>query len=127
MDFNRHELIGRVGKDPTVKTFDDGNEQVRFSIATSSSYTNKEGEKVEDTDWHNIVSYGKLAEICKKFVVKGSRVFAEGEHKMKTYEKEGEYKTISEIRLRSIILLDSKKPSEFSSEQKNSESEKYPF
>ena len=70
---NSVQLIGRLGKDPEVKTF--SNRKVaKFSIATTDSYKNQKGEKVEDTQWHNIVIWGKLAEVVEKYVTKGQEV-----------------------------------------------------
>lgn len=76
---NKVQLIGNVGKDPEIRFSGDGKPIANFSIATSDSYTGKDGNKVEKTEWHKIVAFGKLAEIISKYVKKGSKVYIEGQ------------------------------------------------
>lgn len=86
---NKQILVGRVGKDPQVKTFDNGNKVANFTLATSEKYTSN-GEKVEDTEWHNITIYGKLADVVEKYVKKGHLLYLEGKKKTREYEKDGQ-------------------------------------
>lgn len=104
-------LIGHVGKDPEVKSFDGGNKNASFSLATSKTYKDKSGEKKTDTTWHNIVVWGKLAEIIEKYVKKGSKIYVEGEIKNRSYEKDGQTKYISEIVASSMEMLGEKSDS----------------
>ena len=94
---NRVQLIGNLGMDPEIKSFDNDRKLAKFSVATSQSYLNNKGERVKDTQWHNIVAWGKLAEITEKFLKKGTEVALEGKLVHRQYEKEGETKYITEI------------------------------
>jgi single-strand DNA-binding protein len=94
---NKCILFGNVGKDPEVKTFEGGNKVAKFSLATNKSYT-KNGEKITETSWHNIVLWGKLAELAEKYVKKGNSVIIEGEINYRSYEnKDGQTIYITEI------------------------------
>jgi len=94
---NKVILFGNVGKDPEVKTFEGGNKVAKFSLATNKSYT-KNGEKVTETSWHNIVLWGKLAELAEKYVKKGNSVIIEGEISYRSYEnKDGQTVYMTEI------------------------------
>ena len=94
---NKAILFGNVGKDPEVKTFEGGNKVAKFSLATNKSYT-KNNEKVTETSWHNIVLWGKLAELAEKYVKKGNSLIIEGEIQYRSYEnKEGQTVYITEI------------------------------
>ena len=75
---NKAILLGNLGKDPEIRRLDDGRAVANFSIATSESYKNKAGEKVTNTEWHNIVAWNKLADFVKKYVVKGQLLYLEG-------------------------------------------------
>jgi len=75
---NKVQLIGRVGQDPEITNLDAGKKRAKFSIATHENYTNAKGEKVENTDWHNVVAWGKTAEIIEQFVTKGKEIAVEG-------------------------------------------------
>ena len=110
---NRATILGHVGKDPTTKTMNSGDKVANFSIATSESWTDKQsGEKKEKTQWHNIVVWGKLADIVEKYVRKGSKVFVEGAIETRKYEQNGVEKYTTEIVLRGfdtkLLLLDGK-------------------
>jgi len=94
---NRIIIIGNLGKDPEVKEFESGNKVVNFSVATSEKYTNKAGERVEETEWHNVKFFGKLAEVCEKYLSKGSKVMVEGKMSTRSYESNGETKYVTEI------------------------------
>jgi len=96
---NKITLIGRVGKDPIVKRFDNGGCIAEFSIATDDSYKDKQGNKVEQADWHNIkVNYPKQAEIVEKYVKKGMLIYCEGKSKQRSYDdKDGNKRYVTEV------------------------------
>ncbi len=101
---NSVQLIGRLGKDPEVKLYND-KKRVSFSIATSDSYKNQKGEKVEDTQWHNIVIWGKLAGVAEKYLKKGNEVAVEGKLVHRIYESNGEKRYYTEINVNDLVLL----------------------
>ena len=106
---NRVQLIGNLGMDPEVKSFDGGRKLAKFSVATSQSYTSNKGERVKDTQWHNIIAWGKLAETAEKYLKKGSEVALEGKLVYRTYEtKEGQTKYITEIVLNDFMMFSKK-------------------
>jgi single-strand DNA-binding protein len=103
---NKVQLIGNLGKDPEILTLENGSKLAKFSIATSDSYKNAQGEKVEDTQWHNIVAWGKTAEIVENYLNKGKQVAIEGKLTHRSYEtKEGEKRYITEVRCNELLLL----------------------
>lgn len=107
---NKTILIGNLGKDPETRQFDNGNKVVNFSLATTRKYNNKQGEKVDTTQWHNIVIFGKQAEIAEKYLSKGSKIYLEGEIQYREYEdKEGIKRRITDIQCFNFQMLDSKK------------------
>ena len=107
---NRVQQIGNLGQDPEIKKTDKGKSVARFTLATTDSYRNSEGQKVEDTTWHNIVAWNGLAEIATKFLKKGKEVAVEGRIAHRAYEdKEGVQKYFTEIVLSDILLLRSQK------------------
>lgn len=106
---NRVQLIGNLGGAPEVKEFDNGNKVARFTVATSDYYTNKKGEKVNETQWHNIVIWGKLAGIAEKYLEKGSQVVVDGKLTTRNYtDKEGNKKYFTEIVANEFMMLDKK-------------------
>ena len=106
---NKVFLIGHLGKDPDVRTLESGVKVAMFTLATSEPYRNKENEKVEHTEWHNIVAYRGLAEIIEKYVRKGQLVCIEGRIRTRSYEKEGQKKYITEIWADNMQMLGGKK------------------
>ena len=86
MSVNKVLLIGNLGRDPEVRYLPSGNPAANFSIATSENYTDRNGTKQERTDWHNIVVYGKQAELCGQYLKKGRQVFVEGRISYRNYE-----------------------------------------
>ncbi|BFP40727.1 single-stranded DNA-binding protein [Flavobacteriaceae bacterium GF1] len=103
---NKVQLIGNLGQDPEVVTLENGSKLAKFSIATSDSYKNAQGEKVEDTQWHNIVAWGKIAEIVENYLNKGKQVAIEGKLTHRSYEtKEGEKRYITEVRCNELLML----------------------
>lgn len=101
---NSVQLIGRLGKDPEVKAFSKG-KKASFSIATTDNYKNQKGEKIHDTQWHNIVIWGKLADVAEKYLKKGNEVVVEGKLVHRVYEAEGEKRYVTEISVNDILLL----------------------
>ena len=104
---NSVQLIGNLGKDPEVKTFGD-KKKASFSIATTDSYKNQKGEKVEDTQWHNVVIWGSLVDVVEKYLKKGQEVCVEGKLMHRSYEADGEKKFITEINVNDLLMLGSK-------------------
>ena len=103
---NKVILLGNLGKDPEVRRLDDGRGVANFSLATSETYKNKSGEKVTNTEWHNIVLWSPLADIAENYLKKGSQVYIEGKISNRSYEdKDGVKKYISEVVGREITLL----------------------
>ena len=106
---NRVQLVGNLGATPEVRNFDGGNKVARFSVATSDSYTNKKGEKVKETQWHNIVVWGKLAGIAEQILEKGSHIVIDGKLNSGTYnDKEGVKKYYTEIVAKEFLLINKK-------------------
>jgi single-strand DNA-binding protein len=106
---NSVQLIGRLGKDPEVKTFGT-KKKAAFSIATTDSYKNSKGEKVDDTQWHNLVIWGKLADVASQYLKKGSEVAIEGKLVHRAYETDnGEKRFITEISVNDLVMLGGKK------------------
>lgn len=107
---NRVQLIGRLGQNPETRTLTSGKTMTTFSIATSDSYRNANGEKVEETQWHNIVAWGKVGEIAGEYLTKGQEVAVEGKLTHRSYEtKEGDKRYVTEINLNEMLMLGGKK------------------
>jgi len=103
---NKVQLIGNVGNDPEVKTFGEGKKVVNFKIATNEVYRNEKGEKVEETQWHRVVAWGKIAEIIELHVTKGKEIALEGKLTHRSYDdKNGEKKYMTEVVVNEILLL----------------------
>ena len=105
---NSVQLIGWLGKDPEVKQYND-RKKASFSIATTDSYKNQKGEKVEDTQWHNVVIWGKLAGVAEKYLKKGTEVCVEGKLVHRVYESNGEKRYITEVNVNDLLMLGAKK------------------
>lgn len=107
---NKVQLIGNLGMDPEVKALDGGKKLAKMRIATSETYKNAKGEKVTDTQWHNLIAWGKTAEIVEKFLKKGSEIAIEGKLINNNYtDKEGVKRYATEIEVSEVLMLDSKK------------------
>ena len=107
---NKVQLIGNLGADPEIKTLDGGKKMARFNMATNESYNNSKGEKVTETQWHQVVAWGKVAELTEKYLFKGSEVAIEGKLVNRVYNnKEGEKKYITEVQLNEMLLLGDKR------------------
>jgi single-strand DNA-binding protein len=104
---NKVTLIGRVGGDPDVKRLENGTVVARFSLATSDSYKDKNGEFQETTEWHNVVAWRDLAERVEKYLKKGVLVYVEGKVTYRKYnDKEGVEKTVTDIVANAIRTLE---------------------
>jgi len=110
---NKVQLIGNVGQDPEIIVLDSGKKVTRFSLATNEYYKNGKGEKVQNTDWHNMVAWGKIAEIIEKYASKGKEIAVEGKLTSRSYEdKEGEKRYVTEVVINEVLLLGSNKEAE---------------
>jgi single-strand DNA-binding protein len=106
---NSVRLIGHTGKEIEVINFENGSLKVTVTLATNDHYINAKGEKVEETQWHNLVAFGKTAEILEKYVTKGKEIGIEGKLTYRSYDdKDGVKKYITEIRVEEVLLLGSK-------------------
>ena len=103
---NKVQLIGHVGNDPEILNLESGKKLVKFSIATNESYKNSKGEKITDTQWHNIVAWGKTAELIETYVPKGKEIGIEGKLTSRSYEdKDGVKKYITEVVCSELLLM----------------------
>ena len=103
---NKVQLIGNVGNEPEITNLESGKKVAKFSVATNEFYKDSKGEKQQDTQWHNIVAWGKIAEIVEKYVGKGKEVALEGKLTSRSYEtKEGEKRYVTEVVVDEILLL----------------------
>jgi len=106
MSVNKVILIGNVGKDPDVRTITSDSKVANFPLATSESYTAKSGEKVTNTDWHSIVAWRGLADICEKYIHKGQQIYLEGKIRTRTYDApDGTKRYVTEIFADQIQML----------------------
>lgn len=106
---NKVQLIGHVGNAPEIVNLETGKKLAKFSIATNEFYTNAKGEKVKDTQWHNVVAWGKTAELIENYVPKGKEVGIEGKLTSRSYEdKDGHKRYITEIVCTELLLMGSK-------------------
>lgn len=105
---NRVILIGHVGQVPEIIDLEHDKKIAKISLATSKSWKDRNGEKQERTEWHNIVVYGKLSEVVQKFVHKGDKLYIEGEIQYSTSEKDGEKKYFTNIVCNLLNMLGSK-------------------
>jgi single-strand DNA-binding protein len=102
---NKVILVGHVGKDPEVKYLEGGVAVAKLSLATTESYKNKEGQKVDQTEWHNVVFWRGLAEIVEKYVRKGKLIYVEGKIRTRSYGEENNKKYFTEIIADSMTML----------------------
>jgi single-strand DNA-binding protein len=106
---NKVTLIGHCGKQPEVRYTQSGSPVANFSLATNESWTSKTGERQDTTEWHRIVAWGKLAEICQEYVHKGSYLYIEGKIQTRSYDdRDGVKRYITEIKANELGLLDRK-------------------
>jgi single-strand DNA-binding protein len=110
---NKVILIGRLGKDPELKYTPSGTPMARFSLATDESFKDRTGEQQKRTEWHNIVAWNKLAEICGEYLTKGKQVYIEGSIRSRQYEDQaGNKRTAYDIVARDMRMLGSRADSE---------------
>ncbi|MGF1557405.1 single-stranded DNA-binding protein [Paucihalobacter sp.] len=103
---NKVQLIGRLGQDPEIVNLESGKKLAKFSLATNENYTNAKGEKVENTQWHYVVAWGKTAEIIEKYVNKGQEVAVEGKLTTRDWEdKDGNKRYITEVVCNELLML----------------------
>ncbi|MCW9037586.1 MULTISPECIES: single-stranded DNA-binding protein [Altibacter] len=106
---NKVQLIGNLGNDPEILTLESGKKLAKFSIATNESYKNQKGERVTDTQWHNVVAWGKTAEIVESYVTKGKEVAVEGKLTTRSWDdKDGNKRYTTEVVCNELLLLGSK-------------------
>lgn len=109
---NKVIVVGRLGTDPEVKTVSNGNTVARLSIATSEAWNDKDGQKQERTEWHRVVVWGKLAELCGKYLSKGRQVYLEGRLQTRSWEdQQGQKKYTTEIVANTVQFLGGGSPS----------------
>lgn len=125
---NRVQLIGNLTRDPELRYTPNGTAVCSFGIATNRSWTTDGGEKKEETEFHRIVSWNKLAELCSQFLTKGRKVYLEGRLATRSWTgQDGAQRTTTEIVIDDMILLDSRRPEEHPKEEPvKEESEKKP-
>ncbi|SOC79659.1 single-strand binding protein [Salinimicrobium sediminis] len=103
---NKVQLIGNVGNAPEILSFESGKKMARFSIATNEIYKDSKGEKVTDTQWHNVVAWGKTAELIENYVSKGKEIGVEGKLTSRTYDdKDGKTGYVTEVLCSEVLLL----------------------
>lgn len=102
---NKVQLIGNVGKDPEVTSFDNGSKVAKFTLATSEKYTDKSGQKQERTDWHNIVAWGPQADLVEKYVTKGRQLYIEGQIRNRSWEQDGVKKFATDINCSTLLFI----------------------
>ncbi|RLD68000.1 MAG: single-stranded DNA-binding protein [Bacteroidetes bacterium] len=106
---NTVRLIGRLGRDPKVTKFENGSQVVTFSIATDDSYKNKEGERVEETQWHNLRVWNGLSKVAEKYLKKGMEITIEGRLTHRSYEtKDGQTRYITEVEVQDLLMMGKK-------------------
>lgn len=106
---NKVQLIGHLGADPEIKNLEGGKKLARIKIATNETYTNAGGEKVTDTQWHNVIAWGKTAEIAEKLFAKGMEVLIDGKLVNSSYtDKEGNKKYVTEVQANELLVFSKK-------------------
>ena len=103
---NKVQLIGHLGQNPEIKSTDKGKKFAKFTVATNEFYKNANGEKVKETQWHNLIAWGKVADIVEKYLVKGTEVAIEGKLTSRDYtDKSGNKKHFTEIQVAELLML----------------------
>jgi single-strand DNA-binding protein len=106
--YNRIVIIGNVGQDPTTKTLEGGAKVTTFTLATSETWKDKQGNKKEEVQWHSVQLWRGLAEVAETYVKKGSKLLIEGKVTYRSYEKDGETKYFTEIVGKEMKMLGGK-------------------
>ena len=125
MSVNKATLCGNVGNAPEIKILDNGRKVAKFSLATTEKYTDKNNQQVEQTEWHNIVSW-RHADIIEKYVAKGDKIYLEGKIVTRKWEKDGQQHSTTEIDLNSIELFAQRKDTIKEPTKYNGQSEYFP-
>lgn len=108
---NKIQLIGNLGNAPEIRTTETGKKLAKFSVATNETYTNIKGEKVKETQWHNITAWAKLADIVEKYLNKGDEIAIEGKLITRDYiDKEGNKRYVTEVQANEVLFLRVNKP-----------------
>ncbi len=103
---NKVILLGNLGRDPELKYTPSGSAVANFTIATNETWKDKEGQKQEHTEWHRVVVWGKLAEICGEYLHKGRQVYIEGSIRTRTYkDRDGNEKSVTEVKADNMVMI----------------------
>ena len=103
---NKVQLIGNLGQNPEIRTFENGKAVARFSLATTDSYRDAAGKKITETQWHNLVAWGNLAKTVEKYLFKGSEVAVEGKLTHKVFDdKDGKKRYFTEVVITDMVML----------------------
>ncbi len=105
---NKVILVGNLGRDPEIRTFENGSKKASFTIATSETRKDKDGNRSEFTEWHNIVCWRNLAEIAEKYLTKGKQIYLEGKLRTRSWEENGTKRYITEIEASTFTMLGTK-------------------
>jgi single-strand DNA-binding protein len=106
---NKVQLIGNLGNNPEIITLESGKKLAKFSIATNESYKNAKGEKVQNTEWHNVVAWNTTAEIVEKYLEKGKEIAIEGKLTSRSYDdKDGNKRYVTEVVCDELLMLGTK-------------------
>ena len=125
---NKVMVIGPVGRDPEMRYMPSGKPVTSFSVATSRSWTNSEGERRQETEWFNVVAWGNLAEICKQHIRKGQQVYVEGRLQTRSWEDhEGKKRFRTELVANEMILLGDRRGASEAAESTGEGEEEFPF
>ena len=121
---NKVILLGNLGKDPEVRVFDSGAKKASFTLATSEAYIDKSGQRQDRVEWHNVIFWGKIAEVIEKYLKKGSQVYIEGRIASRSYDdKDGVKRYITEIEGQTMTMVGNK-PSGSGGEEQNTSYQK---
>jgi single-strand DNA-binding protein len=102
---NKVIIVGRLGQDPEMKAVGQGSTVTRLNVATSESWVDKNGQKQERTEWHRVTVWGKLAELCGKYLAKGRQVYVEGKLQTRSWEDNGQKKYATDIVASTVQFL----------------------
>jgi single-strand DNA-binding protein len=125
---NKVMVIGHVGRDPEMRYIPSGKPVTSFSVATSRSWTNSEGERRQETEWFNVVAWGNLAEICKQHIRKGQQVYVEGRLQTRSWEDhDGKKRFRTELVANEMLLLGDRRGASEAVESTDEGEEEFPF
>jgi len=106
---NKVQLIGNLGNQPEIITLDSGKKLAKFSLATNETYTNTQGEKITETQWHNVIAWGKTVGVIEQYLEKGKEIAIEGKLTSRSYDdKEGQKRYITEVVVSELLMLGAK-------------------